>query len=347
MQQFISSFLKTTGDASIVIKSSIAAIFFSYILALIPGVYGALSITPSLLLPPNFQLWTLITGILVEASLFNVVFDIPILFYCGKFIEPLWGALELLKYIAITGIGTALLTSLVSLAAYASTQNYDLWSVQFSGGAGVIGGLMVAFKQIIPDQKVNLKFKEFYVHECPLICVLIYVFLSVVKVFSYTQPIMMSCGIIVGWSYLRFYQPRGRGMRGDMSESFEFASLLPPFLRFPVRFLSNNLFRLMVKIGVCTNPVKTYDVGAPSSITISLPGSDPVDAERRRKKALRALNERLVKMKKTSPDNEDSWPTIEDEIKKTEFLNETSPSKIDITVVDNRGKLEEGVEYTQ
>lgn len=29
--------------------------------------------------------------------------------------------------------------------------------VQFSGIAGVIGGISVAFKQIIPDQKINLK----------------------------------------------------------------------------------------------------------------------------------------------------------------------------------------------
>lgn len=38
----------------------------------------------------------------------------------------------------------------------------------------------------------------------------------------------------------------------------------------------------MVRAGLCKNPVRTYDVGGPSSITISLPGSDPADAERRR-----------------------------------------------------------------
>ena len=33
---------------------------------------------------------------------------------------------------------------------------------------------------------------------------------------------------------------------------------------------------------MCHKPIRTYDVGAPSAITISLPGMDPVDAERRR-----------------------------------------------------------------
>jgi hypothetical protein len=37
-----------------------------------------------------------------------------------------------------------------------------------------------------------------------------------------------------------------------------------------------------VKVKICQKTVKRYDVGAPSSITISLPGTDPQDAERRR-----------------------------------------------------------------
>jgi len=38
--------------------------------------------------------------------------------------------------------------------------------VKFSGMAGVLGGLSVAFKQMIPDQKINLRWHEFRVHVC-------------------------------------------------------------------------------------------------------------------------------------------------------------------------------------
>ena len=41
-------------------------------------------------------------------------------------------------------------------------------------------------------------------------------------------------------------------------------------------------FNILVKCGLCKTPVRTYDVGAPSAITISLPGMSPSDAERRR-----------------------------------------------------------------
>ena len=54
------------------------------------------------------------------------------------------------------------------------------------------------------------------------------------------------------------------------------------YARSSVNVLSTGVFNILVKMGLCTKPVRTYDVGAPSAITISLPGMDPVDAERRR-----------------------------------------------------------------
>ena len=64
-----------------------------------------------------------------------------------------------------------------------------------------------------------------------MLAILIFTLLSVIRIFSYTQPIMMACGVIVGWTYLRFYQPRGKGMRGDLSEGFAAATLLPKPVR--------------------------------------------------------------------------------------------------------------------
>lgn len=337
----VATLVHTLNNTSVVVKASITALIFFYLIGLIPGAYPALSITPSLLLPPNFRIWTLVTGLVVERSIVNLIINVPVLIYCGFHLEPLWGALELLKFITITGIGASLTTSLVSLFVYAVTHNSSLWFVQFSGIAGVIGGISVAFKQIIPDQKIDLKFQVLRVHDVPLLCTLIYIFLSVIRLLSYTQPTMILCGIGVGWIYLRYYQPHGKGIRGDMAESFEAASLFPPILRPPVRVLSTALFKVLVSFGVCKNPVRTYDVGAPSSITISLPGTDPADAERRRKKALRALNERLVQMQqKSQPDEEEeNWPTIEDELQKSAKKNEEKTEQ-SITSVDSESTVE-------
>ncbi|NWS21102.1 TM115 protein, partial [Pachyramphus minor] len=109
------------------------------------------------------------------------------------------------------------------------------------------------------------------------------------------------------WVYLRFYQRHSRG-RGDMSDHFAFATFFPEILQPVVGLVANLVHSVLVKVRVCRKTVKRYDVGAPSSITISLPGTDPQDAERRRQLALKALNERLKRV-----EDQSAWPSMEDE----------------------------------
>ncbi|NXF13401.1 TM115 protein, partial [Smithornis capensis] len=109
------------------------------------------------------------------------------------------------------------------------------------------------------------------------------------------------------WVYLRFYQRHSRG-RGDMSDHFAFATFFPEILQPVVGLVANLVHGVLVKVRVCRKTVKRYDVGAPSSITISLPGTDPQDAERRRQLALKALNERLKRV-----EDQSAWPSMEDD----------------------------------
>ncbi|NWV26289.1 TM115 protein, partial [Origma solitaria] len=109
------------------------------------------------------------------------------------------------------------------------------------------------------------------------------------------------------WVYLRFYQRHSRG-RGDMSDHFAFATFFPEILQPVVGLVANLVHSVLVKVRVCRKTVKRYDVGAPSSITISLPGTDPQDAERRRQLALKALNERLKRV-----EDQSAWPSMEDD----------------------------------
>ncbi|NWY47363.1 TM115 protein, partial [Sylvia atricapilla] len=109
------------------------------------------------------------------------------------------------------------------------------------------------------------------------------------------------------WVYLRFYQRHSRG-RGDMSDHFAFATFFPEILQPVVGLVANLVHSMLVKVRLCRKTVKRYDVGAPSSITISLPGTDPQDAERRRQLALKALNERLKRV-----EDQSAWPSMEDD----------------------------------
>jgi hypothetical protein len=123
-----------------------------------------------------------------------------------------------------------------------------------------------------------------------------------------SYPYMFGNGIIVSWIYLRFYQKHTNGNRGDMADTFSFASFFPSQFQPLIAIISNSIFAGLVKIKLCKKPQRRYDVSSPTTVTVTLPGTEPHDAERRKQLALKALNERLNK-----PDTAPSWPTLDDE----------------------------------
>ena len=105
------------------------------------------------------------------------------------------------------------------------------------------------------------------------------------------------------------------GSRGDLAEGFAFASFFPNVLQPPMAALGNALFTLLVKIKVCQRPIRRYDVGGSSagpSISISLPGIENHDTERRRQIALKALSDRLNKTPASGAEKT-AWPTMEED----------------------------------
>lgn len=50
----------------------------------------------------------------------------------------------------------------------------------------------------------------------------------------------------------------------------------------PLATMGGFLFHLLVSVKICPKTVRTYDVSASSTIKLTLPGTDPVDAQRRK-----------------------------------------------------------------
>lgn len=51
----------------------------------------------------------------------------------------------------------------------------------------------------------------------------------------------------------------------------------------PVGIMSNTIYSMMVRAGLCRKTVRKFDLAAaPGGVTITLPGNDPQDMERRR-----------------------------------------------------------------
>jgi len=81
----------------------------------------------------------------------------------------------------------------------------------------------------------------------------------------------------------------------------------------------NACFNILVRLRICKKRVRRYDIGGGSSsgagpaISISLPGVDNHDTERRRQIALKALKDRLSKTENQSASDSTNWPSLEDD----------------------------------
>jgi len=91
--------------------------------------------------------------------------------------------------------------------------------------------------------------------------------------------------------YLRFFQSLpGSDHVGDDSEHFTWTSLFPRRIQPVTTVIAKAIFSLLIVLRLCKN-AKDVELNAFETMQSSLPESR--DAERKRQKALRVLNERL------------------------------------------------------
>ncbi|MCJ8734821.1 hypothetical protein PDJAM_G00239730 [Pangasius djambal] len=301
-------FLTALASTSVVVKCICVTVFVLYLISWLADTRVALGITPGYLFPPNFWIWTLLTHGVVEQHVWDIALNVATVITAGRLLEPLWGALELLVFFVVVNIAAGLLSGLSYVLAYAATFDLSyLFDVHISGAPTFLGAVLVALKQTSGDTTV-LRVPQIRLKAAPALVLLALAILRLAGLLETSAPLVgCSYGALAGWVYLRFYQRHSRG-RGDMSDHFAFASFFPEALQPAVGLIASLVHAALVKMKVCRKMVKRYDVGAPSSITISLPGTDPQDAERRRQLALKALNERLKRV-----EDQSAWPSMEDE----------------------------------
>ncbi|XP_048741794.1 transmembrane protein 115-like [Ostrea edulis] len=300
------------GKSSIVVKVVAVAVTIGYFLSFAKSIVPYLAVTPGYVLPPNFWVWTFVTHSFIEFHFWEVLADIAVLILCGKLLEPLWGALDMLIFLAVVNTGVALASSFLYIGIYLVTKNEEyLFETYIHGMVGYVAGFSVAVKQVMPDHKLlSSPFGTLRNTHIPLLLMFITITLRLINVVDGPYPFMFGFGILISWTYLRFYQKHSNGNRGDMADQFSFSSFFPSQLQPIIAIVSNTVFLALVKIKVCKKPQRKYDISSTSNatITITLPGTDPNDAERRKNVALKLLNERLNKT-----DQPSNWPSMDEE----------------------------------
>lgn len=306
-----------------------------YCLSFSSSCVRALAVIPGRLMPPNFWIWTFVTHSFIELHVWHMIIDVIVVFLYSKMIEPLWGTKELLKFYFIVTIPNALFAASFYILFYGLTFNEDyLFERPIYGLASFIGAFSVVIKQIMPDTVLaTTPFFKLRQDHVPLLIVLLSTILWLTSLVPLHFLIMLAFGIKVSWIYLRFFQSHSNGTTGDMSTSFSLASFFPPLIAPVVSVLANTIFEIFVKLKLCKPMPKKSLIPSSAGLSVTIPGPDTADADRRRQKALKALNDRM-KLEKTSVE---SWPEMDD-LSQTSLLPPThqiDPSAVTIDMSGN------------
>ncbi|GAA5952772.1 hypothetical protein JCM21900_005796 [Sporobolomyces salmonicolor] len=256
---------------------------------------------PWLVLVPGNVLWapwTLLTAGFVETNLIEFLISLFTLPLAGRYLERVWGARELLKFVAavvVVSNGVAVVVNALESFVLGDPALF-MYGMSYHGLEALQVAFLVAFTQLIPEHQVQIfgGMAKMRVKSLPMLYV---TFSNIVCVFGYQSPyILIQFGWLVSWLYLRFVkQNEGTEFRGDRSETFAFQSWFPPFIQKYVARLSSLVFNLAIKLHVLQPWSDIESAGSVASYQ-AIPGGAGAraEAERRRAMALEALDRRMA-----------------------------------------------------
>ncbi|KAF7811779.1 rhomboid-like protein 19 [Senna tora] len=266
------------GLAAVLIGSHIVIQFF-------PSAITYLALIPARTIP---FAWNLITAGYIEQSIHGVVVSTIALLFIGKLLEPVWGPREFLKFIFVVNFLTSVCIFITAIALYYITSLETYLYMPLSGFHGIIMGFLVGIKQIIPDQE--LPFLKLKAKWLPSITLLLSIAISfwTLELTTYVPTVIF--GTYLSWIYLRYWQRKPETkLKGDPSDDFAFSTFFPEFLRPLIDPIASIFHRMLCGRSEASNSTQGYTLGSEP-----LPGSDPIEASRRRERGARALEERLA-----------------------------------------------------
>lgn len=212
-------------NSSVVVKFICLINILFYIFSLSETFVKVICVTPGFIIPPNFWVWTAFTHCYLETRLWLLLADVITVGLCGKLLEPLWGAMEMLTFFALVNTSVAFLSVMYYIFIFTVTSDPRyLFSVQIHGLAGYCAAVSVAVKQIMPDHiLLSLPCGKLRNRNVPLCVLLLSLILWPMGIVRGTYPVMFTSGLLTSWVYLRFYQHHSNGTIGDAADGFTFA----------------------------------------------------------------------------------------------------------------------------
>ena len=242
----------TTSTPTAKVLSTVLVLTYVYAVLFPGGAADALALQPDKVVP---RLWSLVTSSFYEWNVLALFIHVTVVFTLGQRVERVWGAREFVRFVLLVNASVGTATFVCMYVLYiASRDQYYLFTT-FGGFQGVVAGLLVAWRQVAPEEPVGstqLRAK----HMLPLYVVfcLALAILSGAEHHHIGLYLFVVFGAYSAWVYLRFFQTVAHSsgtlvgasvasshLRGDPRLEFSFASLWPE----PMQACVGN---------VCSNP---------------------------------------------------------------------------------------------
>jgi hypothetical protein len=160
------------------------------------------------------------------------------LLFLSRIVEPLYGGREFARFLLVSLAGSGTLTFVaITLGYYIAAAGEfipidraaSLLYLPVCGFQGGLAALLVALKQLIPDNEVTLlNVLRLRVRQLAGLYVAGLLLASALTGTFVKLGLLALFGAYSAWLYLRFFQPKGdAGLRGDPSEEFSLASFFP------------------------------------------------------------------------------------------------------------------------
>jgi membrane associated rhomboid family serine protease len=190
----------TPGVRTIIIASAVAFV----LQMLIAPFDGWFWLSPTLVLPPQFQLWRVVTYMFLHGGTMHLLFNMLGLFMFGCSIEREWGTRLFYRYYFLCGLGAAL---------FAFIPYGPFYSIPIVGASGAIYGILLAYGMLFPRNQIWIMM-AFPVEARHLVIILGFIaFASSLSGGGGVAHIVHLGGLVTGFALLRsgFTRRRARG----------------------------------------------------------------------------------------------------------------------------------------
>ncbi|POM59843.1 hypothetical protein PHPALM_31366 [Phytophthora palmivora] len=253
---------------------------------------GVLALSVADVILRHIRPWVYVTAGFYHPYIAQLVFVLPLAFGLAKRVEPDLGSLNLVRLLLFANTAAAVVLFVNLFVLYIIFRNPIYLEASFSGFTGGITALLVAFMKPTPFATAPM-FPGYY----PLAACVVFSLCTMAGLASAAVPAISSMlvsagpfsvlGGYFGWYYLRFLNKNRDQTVGDVSDE----PLVGP--------LANFCFSVVKLCGF----FKKRSTQKPKMLPILTEiKNDPI-AERRKARAMKALDEKLAKLAHARDDN--------------------------------------------